>query len=165
MNLQYNSTGASTASNIYSSVKLNYINVFTPIALTSTYNSVAIEWTGLQSPSKEVTVTGTAFKPAHRLLRPPNLTTAGFWHASGSIDELFTISVSGASAIIDINISFVIMDFDNTQLRTVLVGSGLYPGNIYTNTYLDNPSIIGTSAGVNYLKVQSAHLNSAVYGH
>jgi len=97
---------------IAQAVKLNAIEIFTPVAAQGTSVTVSVEWPASgQNMPREVSDTSISVtQGAHIYTVPPRQSLAAFWN-TGSGSNLFSAVIPSGS-IIDVWLSFVLADGD-----------------------------------------------------
>jgi hypothetical protein len=106
----------STVRSMFGSVRLNSIEIWTPVASIGSFATCSVEWlsTLTSSNTKEVSDTSTSISyPAHLYTSPPSGSLARFWQRVDSTTPLCAITAPTGS-IIDVSISTVLSDNDVT---------------------------------------------------
>ncbi len=126
----------STVAPIYSSFKLNFIEVWA--ASSTQVQSIAIEWLGNNnSPNIEITDTGmTPVYPAHVRCAPPKNSLASFWQTYGVSGNMFILTCPSGS-IIDLSVQLIMAD-TTSAISTISVTSATV-GHTYFLS-LDHPT-------------------------
>jgi hypothetical protein len=120
-----------TCTSFFGSVKVNRISIWAPPASQGASATVSVNWYGYaNSPNREVSdTTISTSKPAHVVSTPPTGSLASFWQTVGT-NTIFSI-VAPTGAIIDITLSLILSDDENTLPATTTAG-----GTLGVNYYL-----------------------------
>ena len=130
---------------IIGGIKLDRVQVWSSTYdVANPFTTVSVLWNGANSPNKEVSDTGNSQRPAHVTSSPPKDTLAQFWSLQTNTTQnevLFTLRVND-SDIIDINVTYVLLDGPTTQTFAVATPATPTSGLYYAA--LDNRSTTGT---------------------
>jgi hypothetical protein len=133
---------------LFSAVRLRKVELW-GCSSTSAFQTIGLTWLGPTDSNRSLIASGNQFVPAHIVSRPLKGSDASRWFSG---QEEFVYGVPTKSNIIfslqcsagdvcDITVDFQINDNDSTDNGSAVTGnSGIGPGYIYTNTYLDNTS-------------------------
>lgn len=129
----------STLKTIAGSVKVNFIEVWSPPPSQGAATTCSVDFAGsANNPNREYSDTSVSVtRPAHVLCNPPTQSLCSFWQqASNTTSDLFTIA-GGAGAIIDVGLSIVLADGDAEPSSVTVTTATL--GNVYYLA-LDGPT-------------------------
>lgn len=132
-------TTATSATGIYSTVKLNSVTVWGPPASDLVPVTIKLEWdfdSDVASNSRIVTDTSVgASRPAYLKAVPPISSAQSLWHKVTDDDDAFTLTYV-LHTIIDVVVTLAINDDSQSG---VIASSGMTPGVMYY-ICLDGPS-------------------------
>jgi len=106
-------------------VKVNSVEIWTPVAAQGSSATCSVEWLGLANTSIEVSDTSVSTAvPAHVFTRPPPNSPSSFWMLNNA-GNVFNITAP-AGSIIDVSLSFIIYDNEaNIALPSIVVGTAV----------------------------------------
>lgn len=119
------------AQSVWSSVKLNAIEVWGPL-VTAAPITVSVQWNGSAYVGSQAEVADSSTNPnhpAHVYTSPPKQSLASFWQIDNTA-VIAAISVP-ANSIVDIYLSLVMIDGTQNAAANPLVTVGNTPGLIY----------------------------------
>lgn len=153
-NLCYIATGSTTAVTMFSAVRLRQIEIWGP-PNPSSWQTMALEWTGAKVPNKVITATGDNVVPPHIKSRPPSGSYAAMWinrsqDPPSYVANSALFALSGyAQCIIEVTLQFQLLDYDAVQSQASLTTTGGTSGLIFVNA-LDNTSSSGGAGTHNW---------------
>jgi hypothetical protein len=134
---------------IYASSRLRRVEVW-GVPNPTGFTSVAIEWSGANTPNITQSSTGDNVQPPYLSMRPPQNSLASFWinpAESGTTNqELFALSAPLGS-ICDVTVEHTVLDNDNSETTYALTTVGATAGVIYFNELDSTTNALGASAG------------------
>ncbi len=145
LNLIRVAINATTGARIFSGIRLNWIKVYSFSADSTTdVQTVSVEWTSTNGPSRLVSDTGNNLHPAYVHASPPKDSLASFWSLTGNNEsEVLCIISKPSSAITDINVSFILQNGETP------VSSASFTGLTTGSVGIDAPANLGNA--VSYL--------------
>jgi len=132
-------TGISAAA-IAQSVKLQSVEVWSPVSAQGATATVSLEWpTGGQNMGREVSDTSASVsRVAHIKCKPPKNTISSFWNSGAGVN-VFSLNIPTAS-IVDVTVNYVLNDGNAAPTLVVSVGA---TAGVLTYGYLDSLTVAG----------------------
>jgi hypothetical protein len=154
-NLLYIQSNSSTVANGYfSAIRLNSVEVWADSVNSNSFTTIGLDWLSPDAPNKQTNATGNSFRPAHFKVKPPKECAAGKWYAGqllaqgtptsivASSPYAFALLTSQSGAILEIDLSFTVFEYDTLNNPFVVTTAGGGQANTLTyNSYLDNTSV------------------------
>jgi hypothetical protein len=147
-NLMFIGIASSSARAMFATVRLRKVEIW-GCSTSSSFSTVGLTWLGARTSNKSLIASGNSFVPAHVVARPPKGSDAAMWF-SGQEEFVYGTPTKSnicfslqctAGDICDVTVDFQINDNDGVNNGSSIIGnSGISPGYIYDNTYLDNTS-------------------------
>lgn len=127
-----------SALSIYSSIKLNYIEVWA-MASAGVPSYITLTWlqnTDFGDSTKEISDSSlSSAYPSHILVRPPTSTAQSMWQSGKINHQMFKI-VASTTVLIDVNVTLILSDGVSTSGS--IASSGLTVGTIYYTPFLSS---------------------------
>jgi hypothetical protein len=142
--LMYVGLGSNTGKSMFAAVRLRRVDIYgTP---TTTFDTIALEWSSDRGSDRTVSATGGASGIARISCRPPKGSFAEMWYNRWNSQynpALFTVSC-GAGTLMDITFNFTLLDSDGQSQGSTLTAPTTSAGLIYYN-YADSSAVYGVS--------------------
>jgi hypothetical protein len=137
-----------TGSFLFGGVRLRKVEMWlTANGTSSGLLTGAITLLGDRTANRSHQVFGSLTEPGHIVVRPKPGTFHDMWFDGNElVPSLGTassaaFSLSGpASTIVDVTVSFQLVDYSSYEMTGTITSSGTSAGVLYTNEYLDNTS-------------------------
>jgi len=129
----------SATTNIYRSVRIKSVEVWSPIASIGSFATCSVNWFTNSTYTNSIEVSDTSVSvttPAHVISRPPKNSLASFWLNLATDENVFVLTCPTGS-IIDVSLQLVVSD-DEAAATTNSVATAVI-GTLYYLA-LDGPS-------------------------
>jgi hypothetical protein len=144
---------------LFNAVRIRKIEIWNLSAFgTSSSNvnaigTIAVQWISQYSPEVIISDTGTVFRPAHIMTKPPKDSLSSYWSLEGSneSESIFRVSLP-QNTIFDIFVDVVFQNnalVDQTPSTVTPTTTVLTPGTIYVPA-LDGPATNADLLPVDY---------------
>jgi len=110
-----------TVTSLFSSVKVDAVEIWSPPASQGSFATCAIEWNGsaAQAVAANLEISDTSVstaQPAHLRSHPPPQSLAGFWQTPGIANNALFVLNCPAGSIVDVTMSLIMNDDEDTAI-------------------------------------------------